>query len=47
VRLKDDYAHDGRVLFEALADHAIPRTLRAHRDTLSDLAELIRRSTLR
>jgi len=37
--LKDDYAHDGRVLFEALADHAIPRALRAHRDTLSDLAD--------
>jgi hypothetical protein len=39
VGLKDDYAHDGRVLFEALADHAIPRALRAHQDTLSDLAD--------
>src|SRR6266849_10381372 len=38
VGLKDDYAHDGRVLFEALADHATPRALRAHRDTLSALA---------
>ena len=36
--LKDDYTHDGRVLFEALADHAIPGALRAHRDTLSALA---------
>ena len=36
--LTDDYAHDGRVLFEALADHAIPGALRAHRDTLSALA---------
>jgi arylsulfatase A-like enzyme len=39
VGLKDDYAHDGRVLFEVLADHATPRALRAHQDTLSDLAE--------
>jgi hypothetical protein len=39
VGLKDDYAHDGRVLFEALADHATPRALRAHRDTLSALAD--------
>jgi arylsulfatase A-like enzyme len=37
--LKDDYAHDGRVLFEALADHATPRASRAHRDTLSALAD--------
>jgi hypothetical protein len=39
VKLKDDYAHDGRVLFEALGDHFVPSSLRAHRDTLSDLAE--------
>ena len=39
VGLKDDYAHDGRVLFEVLADHATPRALRAHQDMLSDLAE--------
>ena len=39
VGLKDDYAHDGRVLFEALADHATPRALHAHRDTLSALAD--------
>jgi arylsulfatase A-like enzyme len=39
VGLKDDYAHDGRVLFEVLAGHATPRALRAHQDTLSDLAE--------
>ncbi len=37
--LKDDYAHDGRVLFEALDDEAIPASLRDHRDTLSALAE--------
>jgi hypothetical protein len=37
--LKDDYKHDGRVLFEVLADQATPRALRAHRDTLSDLAD--------
>ena len=40
VGLKDDYAHDGRVLFEALAHHAVPGSLRAHRDTLSDLAQV-------
>jgi hypothetical protein len=39
VKLKDDYAHDGRVLFEALGDHFIPSSLRTPRDTLSDLAE--------
>lgn len=37
--LKDDYAHDGRVLFEALDDNAVPVSLRDHRDTLSALAE--------
>ena len=39
VGLKDDYTHDGRVLFEALADHSTPRALSAHRDTLSALAD--------
>jgi arylsulfatase A-like enzyme len=38
VGLKDDYAHDGRVLFEALDDEAVSRSLRAHQDVLSDLA---------
>jgi hypothetical protein len=38
VRLRDDYAHDGRVLFEALTDSAAGRSLRAHREILSDLA---------
>jgi hypothetical protein len=37
--LKDDYAHDGRVLFEALDDEAVPDSPRDHRDTLSALAE--------
>jgi hypothetical protein len=36
--LRDDYAHDGRVLFEALTDGAAGESLRAHRDVLSDLA---------
>jgi hypothetical protein len=36
--LKDDYAHDGRMLFEALDDEAVPDSLRDHRDTLSHLA---------
>ena len=38
VGLTDDYAHDGRVLFEALTQDAAGRGLRAHRDTLSALA---------
>jgi hypothetical protein len=37
--LRDDYAHDGRVLFEGLDDKAIPKSLRAHRTRLSALAE--------
>jgi len=37
--LKDDYAHDGRVLFEVLFDGALPQSLRAHSETLSRLAE--------
>ena len=36
--LADDYAHDGRVLFEAFAQEAVHEGLRAHQDMLSDLA---------
>jgi len=36
--LKDDYAHDGRALFEVLDENAVPRALRNHQGTLSDLA---------
>jgi hypothetical protein len=36
---KDDYAHDGCVLFEALDDEAVPNSLRQQQDTLSALAE--------
>ena len=39
AKLKDDYAHDGRVLFEILHDDALPVALRGHSDTLRDLAE--------
>jgi hypothetical protein len=39
ARLKDDYAHDGRVVFEVLKEDALPDSLRAHRATLSRLAE--------
>jgi len=38
VGLKDDCAHDGRVLFEALTPRVLPLTLRTHSDTLSQLA---------
>jgi hypothetical protein len=37
--LKDDYAHDGRVIFEVLRDEALPPPLHAHSDTLKRLAE--------
>ena len=37
--LKDDYTHDGRVLFEALDDSAVPDSVRNYRAVLSDLAE--------
>ena len=36
--LRDDYAHDGRVLFEALTNRAAGESLRAERDVLSELA---------
>ena len=39
IGLRDDYAHDGRVLFEALDDEAVPNSLRQHQDALSALAE--------
>ncbi|HLH94785.1 MAG TPA: hypothetical protein VKW08_06670 [Xanthobacteraceae bacterium] len=38
AHLKDDYAHDGRVLFEVLKSDALPQSLRAHQDTLRELA---------
>ena len=39
VNLKDDYAHDGRVVFEIINDNVLPASLRGHRETLSRLAE--------
>jgi hypothetical protein len=38
AQLTDDYAHDGRVMFEILEDYAVPQSLRAHRETLSRMA---------
>jgi hypothetical protein len=38
AHLKDDYAHDGRVIFEVLDDEALPDSLNRHRDILSRLA---------
>jgi hypothetical protein len=37
--LTDDYAHDGRVLFEVIGDAALPSSVVRHRDVLSQLAE--------
>jgi hypothetical protein len=36
--LTDDYAHDGRVLFEALDKGALPGSVKAHQNMLSALA---------
>ena len=38
ARLKDDYTHDGRVLFEVLTREALPDSLRDNQDLLSHLA---------
>jgi hypothetical protein len=37
--LKDDYAHDGRVLFEVLRNSALPSSVVQHRATLLRLAD--------
>jgi len=39
VGLRDDYIHDGRVLFEALDPHVLPHTLRSNAGLLSQLAQ--------
>ena len=36
--LKDDYRHDGRVLFEVFHEDALPRSIREHEEILSRLA---------
>jgi hypothetical protein len=36
--LKDDYAHDGRVIFEILHDHVLPDAVRDQEETLHRLA---------
>jgi hypothetical protein len=38
ARLKDDYTHDGRVLFEVLTREALPASLRDNQDLLARLA---------
>ncbi len=40
LHLKDDYAHDGRVLFEFMDPHALPDSLRDNADVLSLLAQV-------
>ena len=40
TQLSDDYTHDGRVIFDIIADNALPVPLRGHTDTLTQLAEL-------
>jgi outer membrane murein-binding lipoprotein Lpp len=38
--LKDDYSHDGRVLFEALTSNALPTAVRAHLNYYVGLARI-------
>ena len=38
--LRDDYSHDGRVLFEALTDQALPPAVRENRDFFVRLAQI-------
>jgi len=40
VGLKDDYAGDGRVMVEAIDSRALPKSLRAHSETLRELGEV-------
>jgi hypothetical protein len=40
LSLRDDYAHDGRALFEVFNAAAVPQTVRAHRATLLRLAQV-------
>jgi hypothetical protein len=43
THLTDDYAHDGRVIFEIISDNALPVPLRGHTNTLTQLAEAYRK----
>ncbi len=38
--LKDDYSHDGRVLFEAINDSALPQVIRQNRSFFTQLAQV-------
>lgn len=40
AQLVDDYAHDGRVVFEIIDDDTLPDSLREHGETLSRLADV-------
>ncbi len=42
LRLKDDYAHQGRTLFGFIDAWALPESLKAHADTLRKLAEALK-----
>jgi hypothetical protein len=41
--LKDDYTHDGRVLFENLEDWAVPQSLVTSRQVLTQLAQVYKK----
>lgn len=40
--LKDDYQHEGRVLFEVIKENVLPNSLRDHSGVLSDLVKLFK-----
>lgn len=40
VGLKDDYAHEGRTLFEVLSDSALPASVASQRSTLTALGQM-------
>jgi hypothetical protein len=42
LRLKDDYTHQGRVLFDFIDSSALPESLKAHAETLRRLAEALK-----
>jgi hypothetical protein len=41
--LRDDYAHDGRTVFEIVHDNALPQSLRHGHETLKRLADAYKR----
>ncbi|HEU5199235.1 MAG TPA: hypothetical protein VFU32_06340 [Ktedonobacterales bacterium] len=43
LHLKDDYTHDGSVLFQFINDGVLPASLKAHNETLRELADIYKK----